>query len=265
MDEEVKKEIVAKEKPLWFKALAELFGTALLVFFGCISALQVADGDGWAKLIAVSLAFAIIVMVLVYTIGGVSGAHLNPAASLAMAIDKRLKWKDFGVYCAAQVVGAFLGAVLIWAFLGEGAGTIVSTQYWNVATETANFRGMTSWAGAGFVAIILEAIGTCVFLYLVLAITADPKNGAIAGIGIALALWLSIAILFGLTGGSLNPARSLGTALVSLFNGTDATQVEPLKEIWVYIIGPMAGGAAAAGLFRFFNKSKYATADAAAE
>lgn len=258
LDSAAKKE-APKEKPLWFKALAEFVFTALLVFFGCISALQTSTADGWAKLIAVSLAFGIIVMVAVYCIGGVSGAHLNPAASMAMCIDKRMKWKDYPVYLVSQVLGAFVGALLIWVFLGEKAGTIVSTQYWDVANQTSLIR-INNWAGAGVLAILLEAIGTAVFLYCVLAVTADPKNGSIAGVVIALALWLSIAILFGLTGGSLNPARSLGTALVSLFNGTDAAHLEPLKEIWVYIIGPMLGSVIAAYAFRLFNKSKYALA-----
>ena len=241
-------------KPLWFKALAELVGTCLLVFFGVLSALQFSGdptvNDLWGKLIAVSLAFGLIVMVLVYTIGGVSGAHLNPAASMAMAIDGRLKWKEYGFYVLAQVIGAFLGALLVWAFLGQNAGNIVSTTF------NQDMIQASSWAADGVLAIILEVFGTAVFLYAVLAVTADPKNGAIAGVVIALALWLSIAVLFNLTGGSLNPARSLGTALVALFND----ETEPIKEIWVYIIGPMAGSVLAAYTYRFFNKSRYALA-----
>ncbi len=241
--------------PLWEKALAEFLGTALLVFFGCISGLQfAASADLWGKLIAVSAAFGIIVTACVYTIGGVSGAHLNPAASLAMALDGRITWKDFFAYVGAQIGGAFVGALVIWAFLGSSAGTILSTEV-NSSLVLGSASGATT-AGVGslFAGMFLEAIGTCVFIYVVLAVTAKKENGPIAGLVIGAALWLSIAILFNLTGGSLNPARSLGTALVSLLNGTDAVHVEPIREIWVYIFGPLMGGAAAAGLYKFFNK-----------
>ena len=122
-----KTSVSSNPKPLWLRLLAELLGTGLLVFFGCISALQFSGGDPWGKLIAVSAAFGIIVAALVYMIGGVSGAQLNPAASLAMAIDKRISWKDFVCYSLAQIVGAFLGALVIWLFLGSAAGSLSST------------------------------------------------------------------------------------------------------------------------------------------
>jgi len=235
---------------LWFKALTEVFGTFMLVFIGVLIGLQAkASGDTSANIMTVCLAWGLAVTFLCYTLGPISGCHLNPSVSIALAIQKKISWLEFVVYVGSQIVGSFLGALVAWAVLNPiaSAGNVCSTT-----VNTASVAG--GEIGGLFVGGILEMIGTFVLVFFILFITSDSKYSAITGISIGLVLWLAIAILFSYTGGSLNGARSLGTAIVALFNG----ETEPIKQVWIYLVFPTAGGALAAVLDNVFHKPQTA-------
>lgn len=249
-------EEISKKEPkhnfrekLWFKALTECFGTLMLVFLGVLIGQQMSNTDMAAQILVVSLVWGLAVTFLAYTLGPISGCHLNPSVSIALAIQKKITWKEFFAYVGSQIVGAFLGALLAWilihpAVVTEG-NTVCSTM---VSSSLVSFHD--SYGGRLFMGGILELIGTFVLVFFILYITSDPKYSAISGVAIGLVLFIAIAVLYNFTGGSLNGARSLGTALVALFNG----ETEPIKEIWVYLIFPTAGGALAAVLDNVFHK-----------
>jgi len=227
------------------KFISELVGTALLVFFGCGTAVAVntycTNVVGLTfpfTLLIIALAFGLVLVALINTIGKVSGCHVNPAVSLAMLIDKRLDILDFIVYVCGQVIGAIGGAFALKAI----------------------FEGETSFAANGFgklsllpitttqtVALVVEAILTFVFVLVVLSATADKKN---ENPSLVIGLTLTLVHLFGIpvTGTSVNPARSIGPAIVA---GGDA-----LSQLWVFIVGPLIGGILAALFFIFIIKNK---------
>lgn len=234
---------------LWFKALTECVGTLMLVFLGVLIGLQMSETDLAAQIMVVSLVWGIAVTFLAYTLGPISGCHLNPSVSIALAIQKKITWKEFFAYVGAQIVGAFLGALFAWLLIHPAAigNTVCSTT---VSSTLVAFHD--SYGGRLFMGGILEMIGTFVLVFFILYITSDPKYSAISGVAIGLVLFLAIAVLYSFTGGSLNGARSLGTAIVACFNG----ETEPIKEIWVYLIFPTAGGALAAVLDNVFHKKE---------
>lgn len=240
----------AKPTPLWLKLIAELFGTFILVFFGILIGEQtigLQSTDPWGAIMTVCLAWGLTVTLLCYCLGGVSGCHLNPSVTLAMAIEKKLSWGDAFAYFAVQVVGAVLAGICGWAIFGENGGTICSTL-----VNSAVLAG--GEVGSLFVGALLECIGTFALVWFILFITSDPKYSALTGIAIGLILWLAIAVLFNFTGGSLNPARSIGSAVGAALNGN----FKPFQEIWVYIVGPLCGGALATVAFNGFDKRKAA-------
>lgn len=198
----------------------------------------------------VCLAWGLAVTALCYTLGPISGCHLNPSVSIAMDIEKKITWLDFIVYVISQIIGAFLGALVIWAMLdGTKEGGVNPTVSSTVVATSGQLAVAGGEVGALFVGGLLETFATFILVFFILFICSDPKYSAISGVAIGLILWLAIAILFNFTGGSLNGARSLGTALVALFNG----ETGPISEIWVYLIFPTLGGALAAFADRFFH------------
>lgn len=201
--------------------LAELIGTAALVFVGAGAA---AAGAG---LVGVALAHGLILAGIAYAYGAISGAHVNPAITLAFALQKRLKWNDAVVYWVAQLAGAALAAgALFVAFGGAGSGL-----------------GATVPGVSPLQAIVVEALLTFLLANAVLH-TTERKSGTPFA-GLAIGLTLAAAILMGgsLTGASLNPARTFGPAL---FTGG-------LGSLWLYIVGPFAGAALAAWVQRLLK------------
>jgi len=215
---------------------AELIGTAVLTFMGCGSAVFLGC-DAAGGHLAVALAFGLSIVALAYVIGGVSGCHVNPAVSLAMALQKRITWREFGYYWAAQFAGGIVGAALlkVLALLygpGDQTGGLGSNGF-----------GTVGMGGA----IITEIVLTFIFIFTILGVTGDPAYGSVAGIVIGLTLTFVHIVGIPLTGTSVNPARSLGPAL---FAGATA-----LSEYWVFLLAPLVGAALASFAYSWFAAS----------
>lgn len=228
------------------KFFAELFGTFVLVFCAC----GVAAMTG-GNLVPTALAFGLVIVAMAYTIGRVSGCHINPAVSLACAVSKRMTWKEFGVYVAAQIIGGFVGGALIFG-IAKMSGMTLAGDACN-AVVGGYKDGFT--AGNVIGSLLAEIALTGIFVFVIMCVTdGDQGVGKKAGLIIGLTLTLVHLVGIGLTGTSVNPARSLGTALNALiFNNTTAA----LEQIWIFIVGPLAGGLLAALLYKaFFKKAK---------
>lgn len=220
-----------KEK-MMKKYLAEMIGTTVLVFIGCGSAVF---NGGWgtpAQILMVAVAFGVAVVAMAYSIGGISGCHINPAVTLGALLAGRISPKDAGMYMVFQVIGAFIGSALIYLILASGV-EVTST------TTGANNVG----DGMVTAGLIAEIIFTCIFVLVFLG-TTDSKKGAgnFAGLAIGLSLVIIHIALIPITGTSVNPARSIAPAV---FEGGSA-----LSNLWIFIIGPFVGGALAAAIWK---------------
>lgn len=216
------------------KYIAECIGTFTLVLFG--TGVAVASGG---NLVATALAFGLAIIASAYVIGNISGCHVNPAVSLAMLISKKISGKDFIGYVVAQVVGAFAATGVLHLILTNTAADVIKYG--------ANGYGSLSIANTTlFGAIITEIILTFIFIYTILGVTSDSKKENVAGIVIGLTLTFVHLLGIYLTGTSVNPARSLAPAV---FTGGEA-----LKQVWVFIVCPLVGGALAAIVFKYLNK-----------
>ncbi len=212
------------------KYLCEFLGTCVLVLFGCgVAALTNAD------IVATSLAFGLSIVALAYTIGNVSGCHVNPAVSFAMWVDKRISTKDFVGYVIAQVLGAVAGSGIL-ALILNSTVTGDYKSFGLAANTFGELAGGNSITMLG--ALIVEIVLTFVFVLAVLGVTRDKKKDSVAPIVIGLTLVLVHLLGIHLTGTSVNPARSLAPAL---FMGG-----EYLEQAWVFIVGPLVGAAFAA-------------------
>ena len=186
-----------------------------------------------AGVFATAAAFGLSVIAMAYTIGAISGCHINPAITLGVALSGRMSWKDACGYWVGQFIGGIIGAaVLFWIVSATGAPGAMGDPAGLGTNGVAN-------AGGACGAILVEVIATFLFVLVVLG-TTDEKKGAgnLAGLAIGLTLILIHLVCINLTGTSVNPARSFGPAL---FVGGAA-----LKDVWVFIVAPLAGGALAA-------------------
>ena len=214
------------------KYFAEFIGTAVLTLLGCGTAVFV--GCEWpAGVAATALAFGLAVVAMAYTIGGISGCHINPAITLGVALSKRMSWKDACGYWCGQILGGIAGAAILYGIIAlSGAPGAMGDPAGLGTNGVAN-------AGGPWGALIVECIATFIFVLVVLGATDEKKGaGAFAGLAIGLSLVLIHLVCINLTGTSVNPARSFGPAL---FVGGDA-----LADVWVFFCGPLAGGALAA-------------------
>ncbi len=215
------------------KYLSELIGTFVLTFLGCGTAVSLNCGTDTASVVGTAMAFGLSVIAMAYTIGGISGCHINPAITLGVALSGRMSWKDAcGYWCGQFIGGIIAGALLLCVANVTGAPGAMGDPAGLGANGVANAGGV--WG-----ACLVEVIATFLFVLVVLG-TTDPKVGAgnFAGLAIGLSLILVHLVCINLTGTSVNPARSFGPAL---FAGGDA-----LKDVWVFICAPLVGGALSA-------------------
>lgn len=236
------------------KAIAECIGTFVLVFAAC----GVAAFTG-GELVATSLAFGLVIVAMAYSVGRISGCHINPAVSLGCLLTKRMSLVEFFVYIAAQIVGGFLGAVALFGF-AKMANVHLAGDACNAAVNFAA-EGLT--AGTIVASLLVEIVLTFIFVYVILNVTSE-NSGAGKKAGLIIGLTLTLVHLIGInfTGTSVNPARSLATAFGALiFNGNS----EPLAQVWMFIVGPLAGAALAALVFALLHKEKGEKAPEAAE
>ena len=218
------------------KYIAEATGTMVLVFMGCGSAVFLgcaADGGH----LAVALAFGLSIVAMAYIIGNVSGCHINPAVSLAALIDKRIDIKDFCGYVISQIIGAIIGAALLKVLSGMAGADLTGNLGSNLAAGAGGIPG----------ALLTEVILTFIFVLTILGVTADSSKNAVAGIVIGLTLTFVHIVGIPLTGTSVNPARSIGPALLA---GGQA-----IGDLWIFIAGPLAGAVLAALVYRLFREN----------
>lgn len=223
------------------KYAAELIGTAVLVLMGCGSAVIAGSQIGFA---GISLAFGLAVLVMVYAIGPISGCHINPAITIAMLVSGKISAKDSAFYIGAQVIGALLGAWILYLIAGGMPGYDLAVNGLGQNGYDAASPGKFTF-GAGFLA---EVVLTFIFLIVIFGATDKHAPGGFAGIAIGLALVLIHLVGIPITGTSVNPARSLGPAL--LVGGT------ALAQVWVFIVAPVTGGILAAVVWNGLLKSR---------
>lgn len=224
------------------KYIAEAIGTFTLVFFGVGSAVLAGGGIGIADSISItgiSLAFGISVVAMAYSIGQISGAHLNPAVSMGMLVAGRMTPAEFAGYAIFQTVGAIIAAGTIYIMATNSAGG------YDIASNGLGQNGWgTDYGGEFFMisAFMFEVIATAIFLVVILAVTSETGNAAMAGLAIGLTLTMIHLVGITVTGTSVNPARSIGPAL--LVGGT------AMSQLWLFIVAPLIGGAIGGVLHR---------------
>lgn len=215
------------------KYVAEFIGTFVLVFFACGTACVVgcspALGTGY---LLTALAFGLVIVAMAYSIGNVSGCHINPAVSIAMLVSGKLSVLDFVGYIVAQFAGATAGAAVLMALVGKETGLGANGLY----------------KGDIVLSLVVEVILTFVFVLAIMGVTSKAKYSSVAGVVIGLTLTLVHILGISFTGTSVNPARSFGPAL---FVGGDA-----LANVWVFIVAPLVGGVLAALVYKFLDSSK---------
>lgn len=221
------------------KYLAEMVGTMVLTLLGCGAAVSLNCGVDTASVVGTAFAFGLAVVAMAYTIGGVSGCHINPAITLGCLLSKRIGGKDAVMYMIFQFIGALVGSAILYA---------MTTNDMVAAGGTTTGANSTGDHGV-VVGLIVETVLTFIFVLVVLGAT-DAKKGAGNFAGLAIGLSLVLIHLVGIhyTGTSVNPARSFGPAL---FEGGQA-----LSDLWVFFVGPFAGAVIAAGTWKIIGEEK---------
>lgn len=225
--------------------LAELLGTAALVFFAVGTAtlsfgFKVTGSSASAGVVTTALAFGLVLLALVYAIGPISGCHVNPAVTVGFLVARRISLTDAVAYWVAQIAGGIGGAAALFGIFHWVPG--YSAAKVGLGTDGYGSRSMIGLSGDG--AFVVEIILTFLFVLTILAVTRRAANATVAGLVIGLALTLVHLIGIPLDGTSVNPARSLGPAL--MVGGV------ALSQVWVFIVAPLIGGIVAALLYAFF-------------
>ncbi len=224
------------------KYIAEFIGTLVLVLFGCGAAVtsNTLIGDmglmvplGFTTLL-ISFAFGLSIVAMAYSIGNVSGCHINPAVSIGMLVAGRMDVKDFVGYVVAQFIGATAGAAILAGLLGS-----------REALGQNGYDGASALGINMTTAIIVEIILTFVFVLAIMGVTSKVENSSVAGLVIGLTLTLIHILGIPFTGTSVNPARSFGPAIFA--------QGDALAQLPVFIIAPLVGGALAALVYKFLS------------
>ena len=225
------------------KYIAEFIGTAVLVVFGCGTAMLVgcdaASGSGY---LLTALAFGLAIVAEAYCIGNISGCHINPAVSLGVLVSGGMSVKDFIGYVISQICGAFAGSLLLAGIFGLGGVTDMTGGFGS--------NGLAGVNGSIIAGLLVELVLTFVFVLTILGVTSKKANhGSFGGLVIGLTLAFIHIFGIGLTGTSVNPARSIGPAIVAAFTGN----LEPLSVVWIFILAPLAGGALAALCYKYLE------------
>jgi aquaporin Z len=228
------------------KYIAEFIGTMVLVIMGCGTAMLVGcDATNGGGYILTALAFGLTIVGMAYCIGNISGCHINPAVSLGVLISGGMNLNDFIGYVIAQCLGAFAGSGILAAIFSLGNVTDLTGGYGS--------NGLSGVNGSGIAGLLVEIILTFIFVMTILGVTSKKANhGSFGGLIIGFTLTLVHILGIGLTGTSVNPARSLGPAIVAAFSGNTT----PLSTLWVFIVGPCIGAALAAVVYNFLENDK---------
>lgn len=228
------------------KYIAECIGTFVLVFLGCGTAMLVGcDAAAGGGYILTALAFGLTIVGMAYCVGNISGCHINPAVSLGVLLSGGMSKKDFGGYVAAQCVGATVGSALLLAIFSLGG---VEDKTGGLGTN-----GLAGVNGSIIAGLLVEIVLTFIFVLTILGVTDEKAgHGSFAGVVIGFTLTLVHILGIGLTGTSVNPARSFGPALIALFTGNTA----PIAVVWVFIVAPLIGGALAAYAYKALKAAK---------
>jgi aquaporin Z len=223
------------------KPVAEFIGTFTLVFFGCGAAVIGGMGTGSTAIdvLGIAFAFGLAIVAMAYGIGPISGCHVNPAVSFGVLVAGRMTVSDFISYVIAQVLGALAGAIVLYIILsGKSSGWTGSL-------------GQNGW-GTGYLgqynllsAFVFEVVATFLFLVCILGVTQQGSPTQLAGLAIGLTLVAIHIVGINVTGVSVNPARSLGPAIIGA--GTDP---RALGQVWLFIIAPLIGAGIAGSLFK---------------
>lgn len=221
------------------KLFAEMLGTTLLVFFGVGVAtlsfgFKLAGTSPSAGVVATALAFGLVMMIMAYAIGSISGAHINPAVTMGFLVSRRMSVVDAVGYWVAQIIGGVVGAWLLYMIFTGSAG--YSTATIGLGTDGYGAQSMINLGVGG--AFLAETILTFAFVLVVLTVTTKVAATSVSGLAIGLALATVHLAGIPLTGTSVNPARSIGPAL---FVGGPA-----MDQLWLFIVAPLLGGALAA-------------------
>ena len=219
------------------KYIAELLGTMVLVLMGCGSAVIAgADGTTGVGLLGISFAFGLSVVSMAYAIGPITGCHINPAISVAMTVAGKLSVKDLAGYVVSQIIGAIIGAGILYLIISNKAG-FTDIGAWGLGSNGfgAGYLGEYSLVAA----FVAETVFTFIFLLVIFGSTSGQNaNGGFAGLAIGLSLVLIHIVGIKVTGVSVNPARSIGPAI---FAGGEA-----LAQLWLFVVAPIIGGVLAA-------------------
>ncbi len=220
------------------KYVAELIGTFVLVFMGCGSAVLAGEYIGF---VGISFAFGLSVVAMVYSIGGISGCHINPAISISMLAAGKMKLKDTVIYIVMQCIGAIIGAIVLY-------GVAVGKPGYTIAVNGLGQNGYDVASPGSFSMVsgfIVEVILTFIFLLVIHGSTSNKTPKGFAGIVIGLSLVLIHLVSIPVTGTSVNPARSLGPAVIV---GGIA-----LNQLWLFWVAPIIGGLLAGFVWKYLD------------
>ena len=225
------------------KYIAEAIGTMVLVTLGCGTAMLVGcDAVNGGGYILTALAFGLSIVAMAYSIGNISGCHINPAVSLGVLLSGGMDTRDFLCYIVAQCIGALIGSGLLAAIFAMGGVTDM--------TGGLGTNGLAGVNGSALAGLLVEIILTFIFVICILGVTSkNAGHGSLAGLVIGFALTGVHILGIGVTGTSVNPARSFGPAVMAAVYGN----VEPISCLWVFIAGPLIGAALAAFAYNFLE------------
>ena len=228
------------------KYIAEFIGTCVLVTLGCGTAMLVGcDAEYGGGYILTALAFGLVIVGMAYCVGNISGCHINPAVSLGVLLSGGMSATEFCGYVVSQCLGALAGSGILAAIFNLG----------DVEDMTGGFgsNGLAGVNGSAAAGLLVEIVLTFVFVLTILGVTSKKAgHGSFGGLVIGLTLTLVHILGIGLTGTSVNPARSFGPAVVAAISGNS----QPLAQLWVFIVGPFVGAAVAALVYKFLESAQ---------